>query len=301
MILSRKLQTLGFILLGVLSLHLTACSFDKKQVRDEQDQRVTDENSRLEKIGKEISGTYEGHITIQGKPYEILMTLGVLPRVPGATGTTMTARIKRSDTILPYDAVLSGNYLAKGKLQLTNIKSTEKLNSFEASSLEAEVLGDRLQGTINQIGGTLGSFEVTRISRALDLDSIDPCDSFYKTVRPKVEELTGNYEFTRRPIGWAPITVDLSIQASRNMSMTAVTQSLYVDSMSLSVFFVSYIGKGLLYLNTISNGTSKEVLAIELEKQTSSDVVFSGTYTSNTGRQGKAEIRKLSEVPKFCP
>ncbi len=301
MILTRMIQTLGFILLGILSLHLTACSFDKKQVRDEQDQSVTEENNRQEKIGKEISGTYEGNLIIEGKPYEILMTLGVLPRSPGSTGTTMTARIKRSDTILPYDAVLSGTYLAKGKLQLTNIKSTDKLNAFEASSLEAVVSGDRLLGTLSQIGGTLGNFEVTRISRALDLDSIDPCDSFYKTVRPKVEELTGNYEFTRRPIGWAPLTVDLSIQASRNMSMTAVTQGLYVDSMSMSVFFVSYIGKGLLYLNTTPNGASKEVLAIELEKQISSDVVFSGTYTSNTGRQGKAEIRKLSEVSKFCP
>ena len=296
-------RKISLVLCGVLSFQLTACSFDKKSVRDEQDKSLNEEKTRRDEQARVISGTYEGLLTIEGKPYEILMTIGLATNGTGSStsGSAVTARIKRSDAILPYDAILSGTYVPHGSLQLTNIKAVEKIYTYETSSIDARVEGDHLIGSLSQIGGTLGTFDVTRTSRALNLDSIDPCDSFYKTVRPKVEELTGTYEFTRRAVGWAPLTLDMNIQAFRNMSMTAVTHGLGLESMTLNAVYVAYLGKGLLYLNTVSNATSKEILAIELEKQDSQDLVLSGSYTSTTGRQGQAEIRKLSNANKFCP
>lgn len=293
-----NLQKIGLILYGVLALQLSACSFDKKDVRDEQDKSLNEEKARRDDQVRAIAGTYEGYLTIDGKPYELLMTVGL---TTSASGSGVTARIKRSDTILPYDAILSGTYVPHGSLQMTNIKSVDKIHNYETSSIDARVVGDRLVGTLSQLGGTLGTFEVSRNSRALNLDSIDPCDSFYKTVRPKVEELTGAYEFTRRPVGWAPLTVDMNVQAYRNLSMTAVTQGAGFDSMTLNAVYVAYIGKGILYLNTVTGSTSKEILAIELEKQEGDPIVLTGTYTSTTGRQGRAEIRKLSSASRFCP
>ncbi len=298
-----NLRKISLLLCGVLSLQLAACAFDKKEVRDQQDKTLNEEKTRHDDEVKAIAGTYEGFLTIDGKPYEILMTVGLATSGGGssATSSAVTARIKRSDTILPYDAILSGTYVPHGSLQLTNIKTIDKINTYETSSIDARVSGDHLVGTLSQVGGTLGNFDVARTSRALNLDSIDPCDSFYKTVRPKVEELTGSYEFTRRAVGWAPLTLDMNIQTSRNMSMTAVTEGLGIESITLSAVYVAYIGRGILYLNTVTGSNSKENLALELERQDNPTIVLSGHYTSSTGRQGQAEIRKLSNAAKFCP
>ncbi len=307
-----KFQTLNLIFLAVLSFQFSACSFDKKEVRDEQQRRESQQKADRDAEVEQVVGTYEGFLNIQGKAYEIIMTLNNMGSTAGgtsgggtigggttATGSILGARIKRSDVILSEDAKLSGTYLPNSKFQLNNIKAIDKVGQFEASSMEINVRGDQLIGSINQLSGKLGTIEVTRTSRISNLDFLDTCDSFYKVVRPKVEELTGLYEFTRRPEGFAPITQDLSIQAFRDLSLSVVTQANGFEGMTMAAFFVPYDGPGTLYLKTTSAG--KESLTVSLERQPGPSIIFSGSYVSNTGRQGRAQIQKVADAPKFCP
>ena len=294
-----KSQKLKLVLFSMLAIYWTGCSFDKNEVRDEQQKRESQNKADHDAEVAQIVGTYEGFLTINEKSYEIIMTINNLGGSSLTTGATIGARIKRSDVILSEDAKLSGIYYPKGSSQLNNIKASNAIGELEISSVDIRWVGDHLIGTLSQPGGTLGTLDVVRTSRVLNLDLIDACDSFYKTVRPKVEEITGLYEFTRRPEGFAPMTQDLSIQAYRDLSLSVVTQADGFEGMTLSAFFVPYTGRGLLYLKTTSTG--KELLTITLEKQNASNIVFSGSYISNTGRQGRAEIRKLSGAPKFCP
>ncbi len=303
-----KSQTLKFFLVGALAFQFSACSFDKKEVRDEQQRRESQQKADRDAEADQIVGTYEGFLNIQGKAYEIIMTINNLGSQgaskdsgsgTSSSASTIAARIKRSDVILSEDAKLSGTYSQNSKFQLNNIKAIDKISEFETSRIEISVSGDRLIGSLSQLGGKLGTLDVTRTSRISNLDFLDTCDSFFKTVRPKVEEITGLYEFTRRPEGYAPMTQDLSIQAFRDLSLSAVTQADGFEAMTMSAFFVPYDGPGTLYLKTISAG--KEILALTLERQDGPVVVFAGTYISSTGRQGRAELRKVSEAAKFCP
>ncbi len=295
------MKKLTLALYGILALQLMSCAFDRKDVRDEQDQTVNEEKSRKDEEIIAISGTYEGYLTINEKPYEIIMTVSLEPNSdPKSTDSLVTARVKRTDTILPYDSYLSGTYIPHGALQLRNLKSSVSI--YETSSIYARAQGDHLLGNLSQAGGVLGTFDVTRSNRSPNLDLIGPCDSFYKTVRTKVEQLTGTYEFTRRPIGWAPYTTDLNIQSFRNLSMKAVHSDAKAGlSSTLDVIYVSYVGRGLLYLNTASGSTEKEILSVELERQEGQPVLLKGNFSTNTGRQGTAVIEKTSDAPSYCP
>ncbi len=298
-----KSQKLSLLMFGFLMLQISACSFDKKEVRDEQQRRENQQKADRDAEVQQIVGTYEGFLNIQGKAYEIIMTINNSGADNKGSMTSSNSilgvRIKRSDLILSEDAKLSGTYLRNGKSRLDNIKSVDKIGGLETSSMEFYVRGEQLIGSLDQLGGRLGTLEVTRTSRLSNLDFLDTCDSFFKTVRPKVEEVTGLYEFTRRPDGFAPLSQDLSIQAYRDLSLSAVTQADGFEAMTMSAFFVPYDGPGTLYLKTVSAG--KEILALTLERKSGPLVIFSGTYISSTGRQGRAEIRKVTDAPKFCP
>ncbi len=294
-----KSQKLSLLIFGFLALQISACSFDKKEVRDEQQRWENQQKADRDAEVEQIVGTYEGLLNIQGKAYEIIMTINNLGVQDPIKGSIIEARIKRSDVILSEDAKLSGIYHPKGGSDLINTKIDDKISSFETSRLNFHVSGNSLIGTLDQRGGKLGTIEVNRTSRVSNLDFLDTCDSFFKTVRPKVEQLTGLYEFTRRPDGFAPLSQDLSIQAYRDLSLSAVTQADGFEAMTMSAFFVPYDGPGTLYLKTVSAG--KEILALTLERKSGPLVIFSGTYISSTGRQGRAEIRKVTDAPKFCP
>ena len=296
------MKKLTLALYGILALQFSACSFDKTNARNDQDKSAQDEKVRNDQEVIAIAGTYEGNLIIQGKPYEMIMTVSLAPNTdPKSTKSVVTAQVKRTDAILPTPSYMTGTYIVHGDLQLANNQTKEKISIYETSSINAHVEGEHLIGNLSAAGSILGNFDVVRTSTASNLELIEPCDPFYQNIRKKVESLTGTYEFTRRPIGWAPYTTDIYIQSDRFLSMKAVNSDPMASLTSiLDVTYVSYVGDGYLILVTAAGSTEKELLEIRLDRQPGERIAFKGRFTSSTGRAGTAELEKVADGAPFC-